>query len=266
MNHRESWVNNKNVPLLDKQNIRNNNIFFLYAFLGDGFNIEKIQILKNLEKWKKQNTNWNINILRKDYDKIMTFVERHFPWFLNVYINYPKNIQKCDTIRYMLMYHYGGAYSDLDVFPNLSLSNLLMTYPKANVIFGVGRIKSKEKCIKTTEIESIRDGILEIPTRLSNYFFVSRIPNHPIWIDILNLALERSKKTIQSQYGIIYTTGPDLVTTAVYNNIHKYNDIVIIPYEGFQKLYVHEAASFNDKNSWRTRTNLPVDESGSNNV
>ena len=149
---------------------------------------------------------------------------------------------------------------------SVSLSNLLMTYPKANVIFGVGRIKSKEKCIKTTEIESIRDGILEIPTRLSNYFFVSRIPNHPIWIDILNLALERSKKTIQSQYGIIYTTGPDLVTTAVYNNIHKYNDIVIIPYEGFQKLYVHEAASFNDKNSWRTRTNLPVDESGSNNV
>ena len=95
---------------------------------------------------------------------------------------------------------------------------------------------------------------------------ISRIPNHPIWIDILELALERSKKPLHSQYGIIYTTGPDLVTTAVYNNIHKYNDIAIISHIDFKKQYMHQAASFNDKNSWRVRTKLPMGEGGVDNV
>ena len=165
MNLQESWINIKKTPLLKQNKLLTNNIFFLYAFLGDGFHIKNPDTIKNIESWKKQNENWKIHILRKDYDNLVHFVELKFPWIINIYNNYTKNIQRCDTIRYMLMYEYGGIYTDIDVIAKLTLNNLFNMYPSANVIFGVGRIKTKEKCIQTTKIETIRGGELEISTR-----------------------------------------------------------------------------------------------------
>ena len=68
-------------------------------------------------------------------------------------------------------------------------------------------------------------------------------------MDILKLAKKRSKKDVVSQYGIIYTTGPDLVTTAISQNIKKYNDIAILPINTMRDIVFHQCSS-----SWRTPT------------
>ena len=169
-------------------------------------------------------------------------------------------------MRYMLMYQYGGVYSDLDVTPNKSMNWLLEEYPWANVIFGVARNKPKEKCQATTRHESIRNGEPEIPVRLSNYFMISRIPYHPIWIDILKLAKTRARSKITSQYGIIYTTGPDVVTTALSKRRHMYQDIAIAPIEKFTKWFPHRCSSFDNDNSWRKRCGLPPSEKRGTNI
>ena len=106
---------------------------------------------------------------------------------------------------------------------------------------------------------------MEIPIRIANYFFISRIPYHPIWIDILKLAKRRSTAKITSQYGIIYTTGPDVVTTSISNNRNKYSDIAIIPHDEFTKIFPHGCTSFTD-GSWRRKTGLPIGENGTNTV
>ena len=156
------------------------------------------------------------------------------------------------------MHRHGGVYSDLDVIPKIPISKISNKLNWANVIFGIARIKNKKRCDLARRYESIRNGEEEIPTKLSNYFFIARNRGHPIWIDILNLAKKRSSGRLSSQYGVIYTTGPDLVTTAVYNNIHKYKDIAIIPIELFKKLFVHQCAS-----SWRN-DGLKLSETGHN--
>ena len=170
--------------------------------------------------------------------------------------NYQENIQKCDIFRYMLMYYYGGVYSDLDVQINVPISSFIneIRFPDgktldlswANIIFGITRVKQLDKCKKAQKYESIRNNEKEIPYKLSNFFFLSKVKNHPIWIDILQLAKARSNKHVKSQYGVIYTTGPDLVTTAVSRNRKKYNDIAILPIEIFNKLMKHQMTS-----SWR---------------
>ena len=106
---------------------------------------------------------------------------------------------------------------------------------------------------------------MEIPTRISNYFFISRIPYHPIWIDILKLAKKRANSVITSQYGIIYTTGPDIVTTSLSNNRSKYSDIAIIPHTQFTTDFVHGCTSFTD-GSWRRNSGLPVGDNGENTI
>ena len=95
---------------------------------------------------------------------------------------------------------------------------------------------------------------------------VSRIPYHPIWIDILKLSKARSSRQVTSQYGIIYTTGPDVVTTALSKRRHLYQDIAIVPLEEFTDWYPHRCSSFDNDNSWRKRCRLPPSEKKGVNV
>jgi mannosyltransferase OCH1-like enzyme len=261
----KDWINRLDrVPFCYDCQIEPRRIYFLYSFLGDGFAITQQEYLDNLEKWRNMHldTDWNVSILRNRHDDLASIVKEHFSWFWLTYSGYPKNIQRCDTLRYMLLYQYGGVYSDLDVSPSIPIPALFRKYPWANVIFGVARKKPLEKCRLTTKKETCRKGEVEIPTRLSNYFMAAKIPYHPIWIDILRLAKSRSNVQLSSQYGIIYTTGPDVVTTAVSKNRGKYTDIAIVPIEEFQQMYSHSCTSFNDKKSWRQRCQLPTGEGG----
>lgn len=44
----------------------------------------------------------------------LAFVEKHFPDFYGIFTKFPKNIMRADTIRYLIMFHFGGVYLDLD--------------------------------------------------------------------------------------------------------------------------------------------------------
>ena len=262
LNHASTpWYNQHKTPLYYQQDITPRNIYFLYGFLGDGFQIRQPPFQRNLDKWKRKNPTWNLQVLRRHYDQLDKLVKEHFPQFWLMYRNYPRPIQQCDIIRYMLMYQYGGVYTDLDVVPNVEIDTVLTKYPNANVIFGIARVKPKEKCRLAQRHESIRKGEPEIPVRLANYFFIARIPYHPIWIDILRLARDRADRPIHSQYGIIYTTGPDVVTTAINQHRSKYRDIEIVPLEIFTKSFPHTCTSFAGGGQTSWRKGLPAGES-----
>ncbi|KAH9215882.1 nucleotide-diphospho-sugar transferase [Leptodontidium sp. 2 PMI_412] len=53
------------------------------------------------------------------------FIAEHFSWFLPSYDSYPYPIERVDSIRYFLLWHYGGVYIDLDVSCRRSLDPLL---------------------------------------------------------------------------------------------------------------------------------------------
>ncbi|KZT62887.1 glycosyltransferase family 32 protein [Calocera cornea HHB12733] len=54
------------------------------------------------------------------------FIAEHYPWFLDTFDGYPYVIQRADTIRYFVLYHYGGIYLDLDVGCERRLDPLLV--------------------------------------------------------------------------------------------------------------------------------------------
>lgn len=43
------------------------------------------------------------------------FISRNFPWFLDVYDAYPREIFRADAVRYFFLYAHGGVYADLDM-------------------------------------------------------------------------------------------------------------------------------------------------------
>jgi len=60
--------------------------------------------------------------------KMDRFVCEHEPEFYkNTYINYPYDIQRVDSFRYVVLYHLGGIYIDLDNGCNRPFKDLLAT-------------------------------------------------------------------------------------------------------------------------------------------
>ncbi|TIA92838.1 hypothetical protein E3P81_01283 [Wallemia ichthyophaga] len=60
--------------------------------------------------------------MHSDYQHILwtdamslDFLKRYYPWFVSTFESYPYNIQRADSIRYFILYHYGGTYIDLDI-------------------------------------------------------------------------------------------------------------------------------------------------------
>ncbi|KAK3599949.1 hypothetical protein CHS0354_012595 [Potamilus streckersoni] len=58
----------------------------------------------------------------------LKFVEVMFPNSLPLFINYPRDLQRADAIRYMILYKYGGVYADLDILSLRPLDPILRKY------------------------------------------------------------------------------------------------------------------------------------------
>ena len=70
----------------------------------------RLQILART--WQEKNPNWEYHLWNgEEMDKL---VETHFPEYLSIYKSFPYSVQRWDTIRYMILYLYGGVYADLD--------------------------------------------------------------------------------------------------------------------------------------------------------
>ncbi|KAJ6126325.1 hypothetical protein N7523_001937 [Penicillium sp. IBT 18751x] len=50
-----------------------------------------------------------------------TFLSVHYPWFVDIWDNYAFPIQRADSLRYFVLYHYGGIYLDMDTWCNKSI-------------------------------------------------------------------------------------------------------------------------------------------------
>ena len=71
--------------------------------------------------WKEYHKTWMEKFPTSEYKHILwtdednrNLIKEHYPWFLETYDGYPKNIQRADSVRYFYLFHYGGIYADLD--------------------------------------------------------------------------------------------------------------------------------------------------------
>lgn len=64
------------------------------------------------QTWKKHHPGWEFYFWTDEDNR--EFMERHYPWFLPIFTNYPEAIMRADAVRYFILHHYGGLYVDLD--------------------------------------------------------------------------------------------------------------------------------------------------------
>jgi Mannosyltransferase OCH1 and related enzymes len=62
--------------------------------------------------WKYHYPDWQYEFW--DNMRMNKFVTNYYPEFLEMYNNFPYNIQRCDAIRYLILKKHGGMYVDFD--------------------------------------------------------------------------------------------------------------------------------------------------------
>ncbi|CAG8977411.1 hypothetical protein HYALB_00007041 [Hymenoscyphus albidus] len=125
--------------------------------------------------------------LHSDYEYILwtdeksrDFIKKEYNWFLKTFDAYSYPIQRADTIRYFVLYHYGGIYIDLDDGCNRRLDPLLR-YPA---------------WLRFTT-----------PTGISNDA-MGAVPHHPFFKFTIDLLEEYNRSWVLGYITVMGSTGP----------------------------------------------------------
>jgi mannosyltransferase OCH1-like enzyme len=146
---------------------------------------------------------------------------KKYPQYSEIYYKLPRNIQRADFIRYLIVYDEAGFFSDLDCRPAaITLSD------QKDCIYFVEHISSDKWCEETVKRYPIREGVPELKTRISNYFF-GAVVHHESLLKIIELLIQRVTKfpnvVGDPDYFCLYTCGPSVVTRVAQNYRIEYN-------------------------------------------
>ncbi|ESO88189.1 hypothetical protein LOTGIDRAFT_165932 [Lottia gigantea] len=79
-----------------------------------------------IKSWHTLNPDWEYWFWTDENTR--AFIAQKYPWFLDVFDNYPEPIRRADSMRYFILYEFGGVYVDLDMENLKSLSPLIKKY------------------------------------------------------------------------------------------------------------------------------------------
>lgn len=71
---------------------------------------EPIPLLR--ESWTRLNPGWDMQ--QWDDARCKEFVRKEFPEYYTAYMGLPKNVERADFFRYLVVLRYGGVYADID--------------------------------------------------------------------------------------------------------------------------------------------------------
>lgn len=168
--------------------------------------------------WKKHHPDWEQRFW--DKEQMGRFVHETFPDFEPYYLAYPHNAQRWDAIRYLILYHMGGLYVDLD-YECLE--------PFDSILCG------KTCCIALEPDLHARYN--NKPRILSNALMVAK-PGCGFMrkiIDELKAQDGSSFADLEKYKVILNTTGPQMVTR-VYESLKNKKAVTLLPSDAFMPL------------------------------
>ncbi len=148
-----------------------------------------------------KNTKWEHYFW--DKERIETFILDKFPYYWNIYNNCHILVQKLDVARYLILYHYGGCYMDMDMEILKDFHDLLED--------------DDEIVISNTRQFYYNNSIL-----FSNI-------NNKLWLFFLD-TMDINKYKFNTFLNVQFTTGPFNFTYFINKNINNYK-IKILDYK-----------------------------------
>jgi len=80
------------------------------------------QYLSFREQWRALHPDYEVR--EWTLPLALSFLKKHYPKYLPLFLNYKREIYRIDAIRYFLLHHYGGFYVDSDIEPYQNIDRL----------------------------------------------------------------------------------------------------------------------------------------------
>ena len=150
-----------------------------------------------------ENTSWDHYFW--DQNRIESFIKNEYPNYWDIYNKCNILVQKLDVARYLILYHYGGCYMDMDMELLKDFNDLLDD--------------NDEMVISALKQSIYNNGIL----------FSSK--NNKFWLDFLrDVDNKINLFKFDKMLNVHLSTGPINFTKFINSNKDKYN-IKILPYK-----------------------------------
>lgn len=165
-----------------------------------------------MDQFKKMNPDYQHMFFGKK--EVESLLRTNYPQYWDTYNRLPRFIQKMDFARYVILYHYGGFYFDLDVEPLKPLDDSIRNH---SAVFPIDNYIQKKDCSETRY-----DYFCKNKTNilLGQYAF-GCVTNHPFLkmvIDNIHQNIETYIEKLNPSQDYVYqTTGPDFVTNMFLN-------------------------------------------------
>lgn len=164
------------------------------------------------QTWRDMLPGWKYHLWTDEMNH--EFVNTHYPQFIKKYDAYPKNIQRADAIRYLLLQTYGGLYVDMD-FECLN-TDFVSLLENADFVAG-----------KEPYSHAIRFGRNHI---ICNALMAS-VPDHPFLEHVIRRMMNHpSGWDVRQGRDILESTGPFLLTDAYRDFPDKEGIRIVEPY------------------------------------
>uniref|UniRef100_A0A6C0EIC6 Glycosyltransferase n=1 Tax=viral metagenome TaxID=1070528 RepID=A0A6C0EIC6_9ZZZZ len=186
--------------------------------------------------WIKKHKKWKLILWDQvKFEILLRSIKNNF--YTTLYSKLPYTIQKIDFAKYIILYYYGGIYTDIDTICERPLDSLLEKY-KFNLIV------SKITVYELINYKLINNGII-IASKKNKFF------NYVI-LEISN-NLE-NKFYYPKDYYIICSTGPICFSKAILNYVIDNNntDIKILEDNYLESCKISDLDHYSKKGSYIT--------------
>lgn len=151
------------------------------------------------DSWRKHHPDWEVRIWTDDDNR--NLIATHYPWFLETYDGFSRNIHRVDAAKYFILYTHGGVYADMDCECLAPIDDLVRD---GGAVFG-----------------RTADGVIECA-------FMASAPQHPVWHEVFAAIqhpspiarLIRSLPSFLADRGfdaasVLFLTGPQMMRRVV---------------------------------------------------
>lgn len=147
----------------------------------------------------------------------MELIQNIFPEYIELFNRYSYEVQRCDMIRYCILYRYGGIYADMDYKCKKSFLDVIQNM-------------KHDICLVQTP-----NGLVE--EYVSNSLMIAKVRGHMFW-KLLLLEMNKfseSYSMVNKHIQVMYTTGPKILSKMYHIYRFRYK-IGILPFDLFHPL------------------------------
>ncbi|QDZ23394.1 glycosyltransferase [Chloropicon primus] len=178
-----------------------------------------------VQSWRELNPGWEIRFY--DDEACLNFVKQEFPEYVKAYVTLPKSVERSDFFRYMVIYKYGGVYTDIDTECKTPLDEVLL--PTDTMVVGW-------EYEGTTQEDALNHHYVRANQVLQWTFMAA--PGHPALREVCDFISNHAttKFSDNKNRDTLEKTGPGIFTDVVLRHSKK-----------------HPPFSVNDEELWPVR-------------